>query len=82
MPRASHMILMSGCVQMFMERYNPDAANFTKNPEKYIKFSVQDVARLIMDDLFEAKEKDSVAAAKGGATQFGRQVSEAPSSTG
>ena len=47
---------------MFMERYNPDAANFTKNPDKYVKFSVQDVTRLIMEDLFEAKEKDSVAA--------------------
>lgn len=67
--------------QMFMECFNPDAAAFTKNPEKYVKFSVQDVARLIMDDLFEAKEKDSTVA-KGGATQFARQVSEAPSSTG
>lgn len=64
---------------MFMERYNPDAAAFTKNPEKYVKFSVQDVARLIMDDLFEAKEKDSVTVAKGGATQQPWHISEAPS---
>ncbi len=70
-----------GDAQMFMERYNPDAAAFTKNPEKYVKFSVQDVARLIMDDLFEAKEKDA-ATTKGGATQFVRQISEAPSSVG
>ena len=68
-------------LQMFMERYNPDAANFTKNPDKYVKFSVQDVTRLIMEDLFEAKEKDSVATTKG-ATHFVRQISEAPSSNG
>jgi hypothetical protein len=42
-------------LQMFMEKYNPEATNFTKNPEKYIRWSVAEVQRLIAEDLFEAR---------------------------
>lgn len=38
-----------------MEKYNPEATNFTKNPEKYIRWSVAEVQRLIAEDLFEAR---------------------------
>lgn len=61
------MLALSGCcragAQMFMERYNPEATPFTKNPDKYIRWSVADVQRLITDDLFEARDRDAVAAA-------------------
>ena len=47
---------VSPCMlQMFMEKYNPEATNFTKNPEKYIRWSVAEVQRLIAEDLFEAR---------------------------
>ncbi|KAK9901547.1 hypothetical protein WJX75_001553 [Coccomyxa subellipsoidea] len=49
--------------KMFMEKYNPEATNFTKNPEKYIRWSVAEVQRLIAEDLFEARERDAVVAA-------------------
>lgn len=42
-------------MQMFMEKYNPEATPFTKNPEKYIRWSVAEVQRLIAEDLFEAR---------------------------
>ncbi|EIE20659.1 Exo70 exocyst complex subunit [Coccomyxa subellipsoidea C-169] len=49
--------------KMFMEKYNPEATPFTKNPEKYIRWSVAEVQRLIAEDLFEARERDAVIAA-------------------
>lgn len=48
-------------MQMFMEKYNPEATPFTKNPEKYIRWTVADVQRLISEDLFEARDRDAVA---------------------
>ncbi|BDA42170.1 Exocyst complex component EXO70A1 [Coccomyxa sp. Obi] len=55
--------------KMFMEKYNPEATPFTKNPEKYIRWTVADVQRLISEDLFEARDRDAVAttASKGAA---------------
>lgn len=50
------------CMQMFMEKYNPEATPFTKNPEKYIRWTVADMQRLISEDLFEARDRDAVAA--------------------
>jgi hypothetical protein len=52
----NHKTAVSLCMlQMFMEKYNPEATNFTKNPEKYIRWSVAEVQRLIAEDLFEAR---------------------------
>ena len=48
-------------LQEFMEKYNPEATPFTKNPEKYIRWSVAEVQRLIAEDLFEARVRHSYA---------------------
>ncbi|XP_048763303.2 exocyst complex component 7-like [Ostrea edulis] len=37
--------------RMFLDKYK--RLNFTKNPDKYIKYSVQDVAELVVDKLFD-----------------------------
>ena len=58
-----------------MDKYNPESTPFTKNPEKYIKYSVADVQRIIMEGLFENKDKDAVAGNKAIATPFKSQRS-------
>ncbi len=60
---------------MFMDKYNPDATPFTKNPEKYIKYSVADVQRIISEGLFENKDKDALAGSKPVPTPFKSQGS-------
>ena len=43
-------------VQAFMDKYSPEATPFTKHPEKYVRFSVADVQRIITEELFEGRE--------------------------
>lgn len=59
--RSDDIKIETVCMQAFMEKYNPEATPFTKNPEKYIRWTVADVQRLISEDLFEARDRDAVA---------------------
>ena len=67
--RSDDIMIEAVCMQTFMEKYNPEATPFTKNPEKYMRWTVADVQRLISEDLFEARDRDAVAtpASKGAA---------------
>ena len=58
---------------MFLEKYSAEGTPFTKHPEKYIRYSVADVQRLIEQDLFESRDRElgvgAGAAARTGAIQ-------------
>ena len=61
------------CRQAFLEKYSADEAGFTKHPEKYIRYSVADVQRLIEHDLFESRDRELGGGAGGAAKPGGIQ---------